>query len=112
MQRGKFIAGNGLPQSRSSMSTSVPIVTPSQEVLSSLPDERLQQLLTLQKAANKINTILDLDQLIDKIVNDIACSFGCAEITVFLHDAEQAELILAGVKGCTTHRKGHRLKVG
>ena len=94
------------------MNTILPTLTPNSEVLSSLPDERLQQLLTLQKAANKINSILDLDQLIDKIVNDIACSFGCAEITVFLHDAEQAELILAGVKGCTTHRKGHRMKVG
>ena len=81
-------------------------------MLASLPSERLQQLLTLQKAANKINSILDLDQLIDKIVNDIACSFGCAEISVFLHDVENAELILAGVQGCTAHQKGTRLKLG
>ena len=48
-------------------------------------EDRLQDLLKLQKAAQKITSILDLDELIDKIVNDIACSFGCAEINVYLH---------------------------
>jgi sigma-B regulation protein RsbU (phosphoserine phosphatase) len=94
------------------MSATTSTVPRNPELLVSLPSERLQQLLTLQKAANKINSILDLDQLIDKIVNDIACSFGCAEINVYLHDAENAELVLAGVQGCTLHRKGHRLKLG
>src|ERR1700756_5239316 len=112
MEHGKFLASNGLWQSRPPMSTTVSTLTPRSEVLASLPSERLQQLLTLQKAANKINSILDLDQLVDKIVNDIACSFGCPEINVYLHDAEQAEMVLAGVQDCTVDRKGHRLKVG
>ncbi len=77
-----------------------------------LPDEQVQDLLRLQKAAQKINSILDLDQLIDKIVNDVARSFGCVEANVYLHDEERAELVLSGVHGCTAYGKGHRLKVG
>jgi phosphoserine phosphatase RsbU/P len=82
------------------------------DLIGTLPSDRLQELLKLQKAAQKISSILDLDQLIDKIVNDIACSFGCAEINVFLHEPEQCEMVLAGVHGCSLHHKGHRLKVG
>jgi len=77
-----------------------------------LPDDRLQDLLKLQKAAQKITSILDLDQLIDKIVNDIACSFGCIEVNVYLHEPETCELVLAGEPGCPVHEKGHRLKIG
>ncbi|PYX39151.1 MAG: hypothetical protein DMG81_10020 [Acidobacteria bacterium] len=82
------------------------------DLIGTLPRDRVQELLKLQKAAQKIGSILDLDQLIDKIVNDIACSFGCVEINVFLHEAQQGELVLAGVHGCSVHHKGHRLKVG
>jgi phosphoserine phosphatase RsbU/P len=82
------------------------------DLIGTLPGDRVQELLKLQKAAQKISSILDLDQLIDKIVNDIACSFGCAEINVFLHEPENCEMVLAGVHGCSVHHKGHRLKVG
>jgi phosphoserine phosphatase RsbU/P len=82
------------------------------EAIRTLPDDRLQDLLKLQKAAQKITSILDLDQLIDKIVNDIACSFGCVEINVYLHEPGSSELVLAGESGCTVHKKGDRLKVG
>src|SRR5215475_4780452 len=82
------------------------------DLLTTLPPDRVQQLLKLQKAAQKINSILDLDQLIDKIVNDIACSFGCVELNVFLYEPDHSEMVLAGVHGCTVHGKGHRLKVG
>src|SRR5205085_2239230 len=54
----------------------------------------------------------DLDQLIDKVVHEIASSFGCLEANIYLHDEPRAELILAGVCGCTTHEKGQILKVG
>jgi phosphoserine phosphatase RsbU/P len=74
--------------------------------------EQVQDLLKVQKAAQKITSILDLDQLIEQIVNDVACSFGCLEATVYLHDEERSELVMAGVKGCTVHGKGYRLKVG
>jgi len=77
-----------------------------------LPFEQVDDLLKLQKAAQKISSILDLDQLIDRIVNDVARSFGCLESNVYLHDAERDEMVLAGVHGCTCFHKGHRLKVG
>src|ERR1700751_2544268 len=82
------------------------------DLIGTLPRDRVQELLKLQKAAQKINSILDLDLLIDKIVNDIACSFGCAELSVFVHEPQNCEMVLAGVHGCSMHHKGHRLKVG
>ncbi len=82
------------------------------DTVRALPDDSVQELLKLQKAAQKINSILDLDQLIDKIVNDIACSFGCVELNLYLHEPDRGEMVLAGVHGCTLHGKGHRLKVG
>src|ERR1700745_499575 len=88
------------------------VVNAGTDFLQVVPGDRVQELLKLQKAAQKIGSILDLDQLIDKIVNDIACSFGCAEINVFLHEPEQCEMVLAGVHGCSLPPKGHRLKVG
>jgi len=77
-----------------------------------LPLEQLDDLLRLQKAAQKITSILDLDQLIDRIVNDVARSFGCVEAGVYLHDEARGEMELAGVHGCTLHSKGHRMKIG
>lgn len=74
--------------------------------------EQAEDLLKLQKAAQKITSILDLDQLIEKIVNDVARSFGCIEANIYLHDAERGEMELAGICGCTVYCKGHRLKVG
>ena len=78
----------------------------------SLDLQQVEDLLKLQKAAHKISSILDLDQLIDKIVNDVAVSFGCVEANLYLHDEGRGEMILAGVCGCTEHHKGHGLKIG
>jgi sigma-B regulation protein RsbU (phosphoserine phosphatase) len=75
-------------------------------------DNKVDELQRLQKAAQNIGSILDLDQLIDKIVNDIARSFGCLEASIYLHEEESAEMVMAGVHGCSQHGKGHRLKVG
>lgn len=74
--------------------------------------DQVEDLQRLQKAAQKISSILDLDQLIDKIVNDVARSFGCVEANIYLHEEEHGEMVLAGVHGCTLHGKGHRLKIG
>jgi sigma-B regulation protein RsbU (phosphoserine phosphatase) len=74
--------------------------------------EQIEDLLKLQKAAQKITSILDLDQLIDKVVNDVARSFGFLEAEIYLHDEERGELVIAGVCGCTMHNKGHGLKIG
>jgi sigma-B regulation protein RsbU (phosphoserine phosphatase) len=82
------------------------------EPIHHVPADQVQELLKLQKAAQKISTILDLDELIQQIATDIACSFGCAEINIYLHEPEQGEMVLAGTHGCTLHGKGARLKVG
>jgi hypothetical protein len=46
--------------------------------------EQIEHLLQLQKAAKKINSILDLEVLIDSIVNDVVRKFGCLEANIFL----------------------------
>jgi sigma-B regulation protein RsbU (phosphoserine phosphatase) len=66
----------------------------------------------VQKAAQKITSILDLDQLIDSVVSEVTHTFGCLEASVYLHDEERGEMVLAGVHGCDAHCKGHRLKIG
>jgi sigma-B regulation protein RsbU (phosphoserine phosphatase) len=66
----------------------------------------------LQKFAQRISSSLDLDEIVERIVSEVAATLGCVEINVFLHDRERSELELAGVRGCTVHGKGHRLRVG
>jgi sigma-B regulation protein RsbU (phosphoserine phosphatase) len=77
-----------------------------------LYSDQIEHLLKVQKWAHKISSILDLDQLIDQIVNNMACAFGCLEANIYLYDEERAELEMAAVHGCTLHSKGARLKVG
>jgi phosphoserine phosphatase RsbU/P len=72
----------------------------------------MEDLLRLQKASQRISSLLDLDQLIDRIVNEIACSFGLVETNVYLYEADREELVLACVHGCTMYEKGHCLKLG
>ncbi|HUJ94052.1 MAG TPA: GAF domain-containing SpoIIE family protein phosphatase [Terriglobales bacterium] len=84
-------------------------------VASGLQFEQMEDMFKLQKAAHKINSILDLDQLVEKVVNDVASSFGCVDADIYLHDEERGELVLAGACGCTdceVHGKGHSLKIG
>lgn len=76
------------------------------------PADLVEDLQRVQKAAQKIASILDLDQLIDRVVNEVAHSFGCLEAIVYLHDEARAELVMAGVCGCTAHIKGDRKKIG
>src|SRR5579862_3327071 len=75
-------------------------------------DAQVEDLQNVQKAAQKISSILDLDQLIEKIVNDVAHSFGLLETSVYLHDEARGEMVMGGVHGCTLHQKGFRLKIG
>jgi sigma-B regulation protein RsbU (phosphoserine phosphatase) len=72
----------------------------------------MEDLLRLQKASHRISSLLDLDQLIDRIVNEIACSFGLLEANVYLYEPDREELVLACVHGCTRYEKGHCLKLG
>ena len=58
--------------------------------------DQVADLQKVQKAAQRITSILDLDQLIDNIVNDVARSFGCVEASIYLHDEEHGEMVIAG----------------
>lgn len=78
-----------------------------------LSDELIADLQRVQKAAQKITSILDLDQLIDSVVKEVTGPpFGCLESSIYLHDEPRGEMVLTGVNGCDLHTKGHRLKVG
>src|SRR5512138_936587 len=74
--------------------------------------EQIQSLLLLHEASQKISTILDLDLLLDKIINEVAAMFVCNEASIWLLDAENNEMVLEGVIGCSVHKKGRRLAVG
>lgn len=77
-----------------------------------LPADLIDDLQRVQKAAQQITSILDLDQLIDNVIHEVSHSFGCLEAGVYLHDEQRGEMVLAGVRGCSLHKKGHRLKIG
>ena len=94
------------------MATSPRTVTSDPVSVRPMQLEQVEHLLKLQKWAQKITSILDLDVLIDQVVNDVACDFGCVEANLYLHDQEHGELEAAAVHGCTVHGKGSRLKVG
>ena len=94
------------------MATSPGTVVPDPVAVRPVQPDQVEHLLKLQKWARKITSILDLDELISKIVDDVAAAFLCVETTIYLHDEERGELEMSGVHGCTLHDKGSRLKVG
>jgi phosphoserine phosphatase RsbU/P len=80
-----------------------------------LASSQVDELLKLQKAAQNISSILELDRLIDKVVNEVAPSFGCIDSDIYLHDEERGELVLAcahGCDGCEICGVGNSLKIG
>lgn len=77
------------------------------------PEWFVHDLLKLQKAAHAISSTLDLDELLNKVVHEVVGWFGCMETSVWLHDEQTNEMVLAGVCGCTVYTEsGVRLKVG
>ena len=70
---------------------------------------KLAELVRLQKFAQRITSTLDIEELVPRIVDEVASSLGCVEINLYLSDPEHAEFVLAGVRGCTCHGKGHRI---
>ena len=73
---------------------------------------RIAELVRLQKFAQRITSTLDLEELIPRIVDEVAASLGCVEINLYLRDLEHSEFVLAGVRGCSMYGKGHRIKKG
>ncbi len=92
------------------MATSPLVAGISSSAVRPLHIDQVEDLLKLQKAAQRITSILDLDELIDAVVHDISHSFGCVEANIYLHDEERGEMFVAGFCGCTCTSKG--LKVG
>ncbi|MFZ3341633.1 MAG: GAF domain-containing SpoIIE family protein phosphatase [Terriglobales bacterium] len=73
---------------------------------------RIDELIRLQKSAQRITSTLNIDEIIDRIVDEVSESLHCVEINLYLHEPNKNELKLAAVRGCTLHQKGHRLKIG
>lgn len=84
---------------------------PSQPMLET-PVDRIEELIRLQKSAQRITSTLNIDEIIDRIVAEVSESLDCVEINLYLHERDKNELKLAAVRGCTLHQKGHLLKVG
>jgi len=76
------------------------------------PAQKLAELVRLQKFAQRITSTLDIEELVPRIVDEVAASLGCVEINIYLRDLEQSGFVLAGVRGCSMYGKGHRLEVG
>jgi sigma-B regulation protein RsbU (phosphoserine phosphatase) len=66
-------------------------------------------LVSLQKAAQQIASIVELDELLDSIVHRVAVDFGCIESSILLVEGDQFHL--AAVHGCTQSQKGQRWPV-
>ena len=77
-------------------------------------NQQIQELFLLQRVAQRINSILDLDVLLEEIVGDVAETFGYTRSGVLLKDDVTNELVIAAVRGWTTnyHLKGERFKIG
>ncbi len=71
--------------------------------------QAVRDLLRLQNATQRISSILDLEQLLEETVHDVMSSFGAFESSIWLVDGEH--LVLAGIRGCTMHERGKRLRI-
>jgi len=75
-------------------------------------ENRIDELIRLQKSAQRITSTLNLDELVNRIVDEVSESLGCVEINLYVHESKGDELVLKGVRGCTHYHKGHRFRVG
>jgi len=73
---------------------------------------RIAELVRLQKFAQRITSTLNIEDLVPRIVDEVATSLGCVEINLYLRDPQQSEFVLAGVRGCSVHGKGHCIQMG
>lgn len=72
----------------------------------------VQTLVKLQRAAQLINSTLDLDVLLNRVTNDLAITIGESKVCVFLRDPETNEMVIHGIHGRTQKSRGMRLKIG
>src|SRR5260370_14280102 len=75
-------------------------------------EQRVRQLLLLQEVVKKVNSILDLEQLLDEIVGSVVEAFGCSQTSVVLKDESRNEMVIIAVRGFSSVYKGLRFKIG
>src|ERR1700733_15965278 len=73
---------------------------------------RIDELVRVQKSPQRITSTLNIDESIERIVDEVAESLDCVEINLYLHERDKDELKLAAVRGCSLHQKGYHLKDG
>jgi phosphoserine phosphatase RsbU/P len=73
---------------------------------------RVEELYLLQRVALKISSILDLEQLLDEIVGDVAKTFGYNRLAVLLKEQEADELVIAAGWTGELCLKGTRFRIG
>jgi sigma-B regulation protein RsbU (phosphoserine phosphatase) len=73
---------------------------------------KIQALRLLNQTARRMNSILELDNLLDHVVDDVVVKFGCLESCILLQDHSGEDLVLAATRGCSLHRRGYRFKIG
>ena len=72
----------------------------------------IEELYLLQRVAQKINSILDLEILLDQVVADVAKTFGYTRLAVLLKDEAAGELVIAAGWTGELCLKGTRFKIG
>ncbi len=77
-------------------------------------NQLIQDLFLLQRVAQRINSNLDLDALLEEIVNDVSKTFACSRLAVFLKDDQTNELVVGEDCGGEAEHyiKGERIKIG
>lgn len=76
------------------------------------PSDTVRLLLRLQKSAQKINSILDLDELLEEVVEQVCELFGCLETCILLKESGSNDLVVRATRGCSIHLKGSRFPEG
>ena len=74
-------------------------------------EERIQELLLIQRVAQRISSILDLDRLLQEILSDLCRTFGYDRATMWLKDDATNELVLHGWSG-PYYTEGARFRIG
>jgi phosphoserine phosphatase RsbU/P len=75
-------------------------------------EQRVRQLTLLQEAVRKINSTLDLDQLLNEIVVDLAVAFGCNRTALLALNEAGDELEIIALHGFEHVSKGDRFQRG
>src|SRR5262249_32318731 len=72
----------------------------------------IEDLYLLQRGAQKINSTLDPDTLLEQIVEDVSNPFGYDRVGVLLKDASTDELVIAAGWTGQLCLKGARFRIG